>query len=51
MTVHALPASVVRPSRRPEWAAAKAVLRSAFTYTAFGLSIIFSFAVVFGVLN
>lgn len=51
MTLHALPVSAVRQSRRPESAATKAILRSAFTYAAFGLSIVFSFAIVFGVLN
>jgi hypothetical protein len=29
----------------------KATFRSAFIYAAFGLSVVFSFAVVFGVLN
>jgi hypothetical protein len=51
MTIHAMPASAVRPSRRPEPANTNAILRSAFIYTAFGLSVVFSFAVVFGVLN
>lgn len=51
MTIHALPVSTVRPARRPESPAVKTVLRSAFTYGAFGFSLVFSFAVVFGVLG
>lgn len=51
MTIEALPVPSDQSSRRIRADVAKPVLGSVFTYAAFGFSVIFSFAVVFGILN
>lgn len=51
MSIHALPVSPARPSRRSESAVARTIVHSIFIYAAFGLSVVFSLAVIFGILN